>query len=81
MHTMETRDTVAVAFEVTAPSKRVERSYFIEASGWYRVHAPGFDQPNMASAEILGQEPRAMSRFAVQRLNETLEEMKAEAHG
>jgi len=74
---METQDSVDLRFALDPTPSGRARTYFAATTGWYRIHTSESGDPDNALAERLIQEPRAMSRLSVARLNETLRSMAA----
>ncbi len=79
VHTMEGQDTLDVRFVVGPGPGRLERTYFIEATGWYSPEEPGSGGPDRSQAGRVVREPHGLSRLSVVRLNETLGRMAAAA--
>jgi hypothetical protein len=76
-HVMETQDSAELRFAVDSTPPGRARSYLAVTTGWYRIHTSESADPDWALADRLIQEPRAMSRLSVARLNEALQSMAA----
>jgi len=77
---MEGQDSVELRFAVDPTPSGRARSYLAATTGWYHFHTPDSGDPDWALAERLIQEPRAMSRLSVTRLNAALQSMAADRH-
>ena len=74
---LESQDSMELRFAVDPMPSGRARSYLTATTGWYRIHTSESGDPDWALAERLIQEPRAMSRHSVARLNEALQSMAA----
>ncbi|KPK81014.1 MAG: hypothetical protein AMS25_08040, partial [Gemmatimonas sp. SM23_52] len=48
------------------------RSYVLSSSGWYRIHSPGIGEPDAHTLARIENEPLAIARLSVARMNEAL---------
>ena len=74
---MEPDDAAELCFAVGVAPPGLARSFVAQTSGWYHIETPESGEPDWALAERLIQEPRAMSRRSVTRMNATLQSMVA----
>ncbi len=74
---MESPDSVELRFAVDPTPPGRARSYLAATTGWYRIHVSEAIDPDLALADRLIREPRALSRQSVARVNESLQSMRA----
>jgi hypothetical protein len=70
---IETGDAADLRFSAPEIPAGAARSYLVESTGWYRIRAPAVEQPDLALLDRLVNEPGAVSRYSVSRMNEFLE--------
>jgi hypothetical protein len=77
---MESSDSLELRFAVDSIPAGCARSYLASTTGWYRVHTSESADPDWTLADRLVQEPGAMSRYSVSRINMALQAMAAASH-
>jgi len=77
---MESSDSLELRFAVDPTPPGCARSYLVSTTGWYQVHTSESGDPDWALADRLVQEPGAMSRYSVSRINAALHAMTATRH-
>lgn len=70
---MEKGDAAEVVFRVPPAESEVERSYLLRSTGWYRIHARGRGEPDRETLARIENEPDAIARLAVARMNEAID--------
>jgi len=69
---LEPGDEVSLEFRVPPQPSGLERQYVLRTSGWYRLHIEGFGDPDHETIARIEQEPGAISKLSVARINDLL---------
>jgi hypothetical protein len=74
---MENGASAELRFQVPDVPAGRARSYLVRSAGWYRIHAPETQAPDVALLRRVLTEEHAASRVAVARFNDALRAMEA----
>jgi hypothetical protein len=58
---------------VPALAPGLEHTYVLRSSGWYRIHGSSIGEPRIAALARVENEPGAIARLSVARMNRALE--------
>jgi hypothetical protein len=76
-YVMEPDDVGELRFAVGSAPPGLARSFVAQTTGWYHIETPESGEPDWALAQRLIEEPGAMSRRSVTRMNTALQSMVA----
>ena len=71
-YVLEPGDYAELEFRVPPVPDGLARSYVLSSSGWYRIHSPGIGEPDAHTLARIENEPLAIARLSVARMNEAL---------
>jgi hypothetical protein len=71
-YVMESGVSAELRFRVPDVAAGHTRSYLVRSSGWYRIHAPDVEAPDVALLRKVLTEPYGASRVAVGRMNDAM---------
>lgn len=71
-YVLEPGDYAELEFRVPPVPDGLARSYVLRSSGWYRIHSPGIGEPDAHTLARIENEPLAIARLSVARLNDAL---------
>jgi hypothetical protein len=69
-HSMRTGDTVELRFSAPPARDGLVRTVVLKATGWYRILAPATGEPQTARFEQLLNEPGALARYSLERIQD-----------
>jgi len=70
--TLETGESAELTFAMPAAVPAAERSYLLRSRGWYRIRTSEHGEPAVAFLDRLAEQPLAVSKSAVGKLNDAL---------
>jgi hypothetical protein len=65
-------DRVDLVFDVPAVPAGMVRSYVLETTGWYRIHAAAVGEPDSAALRRIDRDPSFVAKFTVSHMNAAL---------
>lgn len=77
--TMETGETFEVGFRAPPRAEGMERTYLLNAGGWYQIHTDGSGAQDSELLERIETEPGAIARVAAEWMNEALISLEGSA--
>lgn len=71
----ETGEYAELIFRVPDVPENQERTYLLRTNGWYRIHSFATREPDVASLDRIANEPGAIARLSIERMNRALSTM------
>ncbi|MFQ5529229.1 MAG: hypothetical protein ACE5FP_02680, partial [Gemmatimonadota bacterium] len=75
---LETGDYAELSFRVPEVSENREHSFLVRSTGWYRIHSSATGEPKVATLDRIANEPGAIARLSVARMNDALTTMASQ---